>query len=210
VPQLAWTIDYLVAEALLRSGGKIQFPSTRQDGYAYFDTRIYGHAPGRVYDSSDVWLWLRRGLVTIDNPQINYLAAHNENQFFLMLMSESPREEAVMAQFSSKTLKFDLQQVKEVAQNRNGAEVPPLPLQGGIAKLTVPPRGLVVLRLDHANIDVPPHHALSKPKTGANPGYVKVGAEAAGDVYAAALQAVPGPWDAYVWCTASPKQANRV
>jgi hypothetical protein len=210
VPQLAWTIDYLVAEALLRSGGKIQFPSTRQDGYAYFDTRVYGHAPGRVYNFSDVWLWLGRGLVTIDNPQINYLAAHNENQFFLMLMNESPREEAVMAQFSSKTLKFDLQQVKEVAQNRNGAEVPPLPLEGGIAKLAVPPRGLVVLRLDHANIDVPTHQALSKPKTGANPGYVKVGAEAGGDVYAAALQAVPGPWDAYVWCTASPKQANRV
>jgi hypothetical protein len=164
----------------------------------------------QVYDSGDAWLWLRRGLVTIDNPQINYLASHSENQFFLVLMNESPHAEQATVKFSSDALKFDPHQVKEVAQNRNGMESPPVPLQDGVARLSVPPRGLVVLRLDRAHIDVPTHHISAMPKPGLHPGYLKISAETGGDVYAAALQAAPGPWDAYVWCTASPKQASKV
>lgn len=209
VPQLAWTIDYLIAEASLRSAGKIHFPAARQDGYTYFDSRVYGHAPGQVYDFDSVWLWLRRGLVTIDNPQINYLTAHNDSQLFLLLMNESTQEEEAMVHFSPDALNFNPQEVKAVAQIRNGIAGSPLPLQNGDVRVTVPSRGLVILQLDHANIHVPTHHLSPKSKAGPYPGYLKLSSDG-GDVYAAALQMAPGPWDAYIWSTASPQQASKV
>ena len=45
-PHLAWTIDYLVSDVEMLSDGAIAFPSLRQYGYAYFDSRIFGHAAG--------------------------------------------------------------------------------------------------------------------------------------------------------------------
>lgn len=209
-PQLAWTIDYLVAEASLRSAGKIHFPSVRQDGYAYFDNRVYGHAPGTIYDTNDLWLWLRRGLVTIDNPQMNYLVAHNDNQVFLILMNESQQEETATVHFSPDVLNFNPQTVREVTQLIDSGVAPSPVLQDGAAKITISPRGLLVLRLDHAKIDVPAHHIYSRPTTGQYPGYLKMSTESGVNIYAVALQLAPGPWDAYVWCTAFPQQARSV
>ena len=209
-PHLAWTIDYLVAEAALRSAGRIRFPSLRQAGYDYFDTRVYGHAPGAVYDSGDVWLWLRRGIVTVDNQELNYITAHNVNSFFLILMNESSTEEKASVRFSPDLLKYDPRVVKSVRQISNGIAGLPLSLQDGVASVTVPPRELVVLELDHTHIDMAtqqPHSAL---REGPSPGSVKLSTGFGFDICAAAMQVTPGQWDAYIWCTASSQQVTRV
>lgn len=207
---LAWTIDYLVSEASQRSGGRIDFPSQRQFGYAYFDTRIYGGAPGKIFDADGAWLWLRRGLVTIDNPQFNYLTAHRGNQFFVILMNESSQEERAAVHFSSNELKFDAATVTTVAQIQDGAPAQMLPLRDGTTEITLPPRGLTVLRLDGVNVDVPAHRQLPEPKPAQHPGYVSLKTDASVEVRAATIQIAPGAWDAYVWCTASPEQARKV
>ena len=210
VPHLAWTIDYLVAEASLRSKGKIRFPSQRENGYAYFDSRVYGHAPGKIYESDNAWLWLRRGLVTIDNPQLNYLTAHSGKQLFLILMNENTLAEKAIIRFSADALKFTPEEVKEVAQILDGAVAQSLPLRGGSVEVAVPSRGLVVLRLDGVNVDVPVQHLAGESKAGPNPGAVTVKTEVGVEVRAAALQGLPGSWDAFVWSTASPQQARKL
>jgi hypothetical protein len=103
-PHLAWTLDYLVATAELRSGGRIAFPSQRQNGYAYFDSRVYGHRPGTVLGHEGAWLWLRRDLVAIDNPQLDFLTAHSGDAFFLILLNESDRAEAATVRLSATAL----------------------------------------------------------------------------------------------------------
>ena len=210
VVHLAWTIDYLVAEASLRSKGKVSFPSQREHGYAYFDSRLYGHAPGKIYESDNAWLWFRRGLITIDNPQLNYLTARSGKQLFLILMNENSLEEKAIIRFSANALKFNPEDVKEVAQIREGTAAQSLPLRGGSVHVAVPTRGLVILRLDGLKVDEPVQHLAAKPKAGPNPGYVTVKTDVGVEVRAAALQVLPGSWDAYVWCTASPQQARKL
>ena len=210
VPHLAWTIDYLVAEASLRSNGKITFPSRREQGYAYFDSRVYGHAPGKIYEADGAWLWLRRGLVAIDNPQLNYLTARSGKQLFLILMNENSRQEKAAIRFSADALKFNPDEVKEVAQLGEGEVTQMLPLRNASAEVAVPSRGLVVLRLDGLNVDEPVQHLAVEPKPGPSPGYVTVKTDTGVEVRAAALQVLPGSWDAFVWCTASPEQARKL
>ncbi len=92
-PHLAFTADYLVSEAISRSGGKVSFPYSRQEGFVWFSNRVYGGAPGRVFDDSGVRLWMRKGLVAGSNPEINYITGVSDSHFWLLLCNES-REEA--------------------------------------------------------------------------------------------------------------------
>ncbi|NQU44768.1 hypothetical protein HQ520_15880 [bacterium] len=87
--QLALTIDYLVAQAEVRSAGKIQFPYAKQQGYAWFINREYGVAPGKIYDDPSAMLWLERDLVKLDTPDVDWLAARGPETFHVILMSQS-------------------------------------------------------------------------------------------------------------------------
>jgi hypothetical protein len=172
--------------------------------------RVYGNAPGNIFGTSGAWLWLQRGLVGIDNPQINYLTAHTGNQFFAILMNESSQEEKAAVRFSADALKFDAKTVKTVALIQAGAPVATLPLRNETADVVLPPHGLIMLRLDGVKVEVAAHQLFPEPKPSPNPGYVALKTDAGVEVRAAAIQIAPGPWDAYVWCTASPKQARKV
>ncbi len=88
-PHLAFTLDYVVSEAIQRSNGNVDFPYGKQDGFVWFNNRIFGGGEGRVYDDTAVCLWMRKGLVTINTPQVNYVTAISGNRFWIMLMNES-------------------------------------------------------------------------------------------------------------------------
>ncbi len=206
---LTWTIDYLVAEASLRSGGKIQFPSLRQFGYAYFDTRVYGSEPGKVYDFQNAWLWFKRGLVEISNPQINYLTAHTKNQFFAILMNESSSEERMKVRLASKVLNYDKANAKAVTLIAEGKLTATLPLTDETVEIVLPSRGLVVLRLDGVKNEVPTHRILPEAKPSQYPSVADLDTDTGIKVKAAAIQATSGSWDAYVWCAASPNQVSQ-
>jgi hypothetical protein len=201
---LSWVLDYLVSEALLRSNGAITFPSLRQFGYAYFDYLVYGHAPGTVCGVPEAWLWLRRGLVDLDNPQINYLTAHTRDRLLLILMNENDRPETVNVTFRPEHL-----------PTADGSR-PPGPIRflaGGSgeralsparqAQVTVAARGLTVLELAGLALDVPAHRRLPPPGESAHPDQVAIPIDARHTVTAVALRAEPGPWQAYVWSSAA-------
>lgn len=88
-PHLAFTMDYLITEMQQRSGGKVNFPYVKQDGFVWFNNRIYGAGRGKVMDDGNVRLWMKRGLVTLQNPHVNYVTAISDNRFWILLNSES-------------------------------------------------------------------------------------------------------------------------
>lgn len=92
-PHLAFTADYLVSEAVQRAGGKVSFPYGKQEGFVWFSNRVFGGAPGTVYDDKNVHLWLKKGVLTSDNPEVNYLTAVSDRQLWVLLCNES-RDEA--------------------------------------------------------------------------------------------------------------------
>ncbi|ALL07598.1 hypothetical protein AQ505_20155 [Pedobacter sp. PACM 27299] len=92
-PHLAFTLDFLVTEAIQRSKGSITFPWGKQEGFVWFNNRIYGAGKGTIFDDNRVKLWLKKGLVTIDNPAINYITGISEDRFWLVLLNEAQQEQ---------------------------------------------------------------------------------------------------------------------
>lgn len=93
-PHLAFTLDFLVTEAIQRSSGNISFPWGKQEGFVWFNNRIYGAGEGTVFDDTHVKLWLKKGLVSINNPQINYLSGVSNDRFWVLCLNESQQEQS--------------------------------------------------------------------------------------------------------------------
>ncbi|RKN84439.1 copper amine oxidase N-terminal domain-containing protein [Paenibacillus ginsengarvi] len=87
-PFLSMLEDFLVNLTQLWSNDYIQFPSLRQQGYAYFNSNQYGHAPGRFFGEQEMWLWLDEHIVETDNVQIDWLAARKDGVLGIALMNE--------------------------------------------------------------------------------------------------------------------------
>lgn len=92
-PHLAFTLDFLVTEAIQRSKGNITFPWGKQEGFVWFNNRIYGAGKGTIFDDNKVELWLKKGLVHIDNPAINYITGISDDRFWLVLLNEAQQEQ---------------------------------------------------------------------------------------------------------------------
>lgn len=205
---LSWTIDYLVSEAKLLSNGQIDFPALRQFGYAYFDNLVYGHKPGEVMGEKLMWLWFDRDLLTLDNPQINHLAAQNGKTFAVVLMNANLVAEKV-------TLTLHPEAIDPAAGGFAKARY----LAGGSGEasliensleIELPARGLVAIAVDGLNIKAPSQQGHPAPKPSRRPGLVMAPVDRAMEVRAAAIQIEPGPWDAYVWSTAGSKELREI
>ena len=204
-PHLAWSIDYLVSEAEMLSDGAIAFPSLRQFGYAYFDSRIFGHAPGKVYDDPEAWLLLRRGLVSVDNPQINTLLAWGKKRLHVILTNQSQQAQDVTLTAGEG---FEVEPGVEPQVTVRVGNATPVPLavdgDGQSVKVRVPARGLATVTVTGVKIAPParPQYAADRKAVAA---LVLPGEPA---TRAAAIQVEPGAWHACIWSTASPKQAR--
>ncbi|MDE6526914.1 MAG: hypothetical protein K2L75_06620, partial [Muribaculaceae bacterium] len=88
-PHLAFPADYLVSEAIQRSGGKVKFPFGKQEGFVWFANRVFGGEAGTVFDDKKAKLWLRKGLITSDNPEVNYITAVSDSRLWILLCNES-------------------------------------------------------------------------------------------------------------------------
>ena len=72
--------DFLFSQAYAWSNKAVDFPSVRSQGYHYYSNRHYGFAPGRVYNESNMWLWMKKGLITVDNKQIDWFGARKDGR----------------------------------------------------------------------------------------------------------------------------------
>ncbi|NQU42872.1 hypothetical protein HQ520_06270 [bacterium] len=91
----AFTVDYLMAQAEARSGGKIHFPYVRQQNYVWFTNRIFGPMAGKLYDEEGGVPWLENDLVEVPGVNVDWLAARSKNRFWLILMSQSRESENI-------------------------------------------------------------------------------------------------------------------
>ena len=87
-PHMAFTADFLISEVIERTGGRVNFPYGKQEGFVWFSNRVYGGAPGVVFDDKNASLWLKRGLITSSNPAVNYVTAISDKTFWILLSSE--------------------------------------------------------------------------------------------------------------------------
>lgn len=80
--------DYLVTDVYVKSKAAIDFPSEFIEGYAYLQSKFYGHKQGAVYGES-AWLWMPKKLLELSSDEINYLSARGNNNLFIAFSNQS-------------------------------------------------------------------------------------------------------------------------
>lgn len=92
-PHIALLTDYLITDAIYKSKGKIRFPSQYATGYAYLQTKVYGHEPGEFFADKGIWLWMPAKLLKTDNIQINYLCGRGNGNLYFSFLNQSDKDE---------------------------------------------------------------------------------------------------------------------
>jgi hypothetical protein len=154
-PFTASVLDFLFADAEVRSKGQVAFPAVRQMGYVWFDSRLWGHAPGLIYGES-AWPWLNKEAVTVRNPKVDHLLAHGEGKLHIILMNQSLKEEKVRVKMNESLLGRKLNEAP-LTMHLSNQRGRPVQARAGEFEVSIPVQGLAVLSLDGVTIDVPTH-----------------------------------------------------
>ncbi|NQU44151.1 hypothetical protein HQ520_12755, partial [bacterium] len=206
-PYLAKIQDFLITQAWAWSGRRIEFPWVRQYAYAYFDNRIYGFEPGRFFDEDGMWIWLKRGLIEVDNMQIDWLGARKNGVFAAALMNEDDHPVEVTVALGKEIAgQGSLLRVATVYSATG--EKSETRIENGLLALTVPAKSLVGFSVRSASVKAPRFASASLVDVSAmDPGLTVAlpqGADDFGTGYV--LQIDPESWFAYTFLPYTPDE----
>ncbi|MBR3943373.1 MAG: hypothetical protein IKJ55_08440, partial [Clostridia bacterium] len=148
--QLTLVQDYLFANAFVLSDGNVDFPDTRSQGYAWFNNRHYGSEAGTVYDETDMWPWLKKGTIEIDNKQIDWIGARKDGRAAFVLTNASKAKQTATVTFNEGLGVANTVLVYDKAGNTSEASV-----VNGKVTVTLPAMGILTLAVDAKNVKVP-------------------------------------------------------
>ena len=94
-------IDFRITDCFDRSARQIAFPGLTMAG-SPFRVHAYGAVPGRFYGEANAHLWCPPDLLSIDNGQVEWLAAWGNGKLYLAFWSQSFREQQVSVQINPK------------------------------------------------------------------------------------------------------------
>lgn len=193
---LGWSIDYLLSDAFLLSNGRVEFPAEVQNGYAYFDMKCYGHKPGRAFGEDGLWLWLKRGLVNVDNPQVNYIPMDRNGTLFVIFTNQSRTEEHFIASFGGQSVK--------AARLYNGEGIASAAIGGDRLQFSMPARSVFMVQLPASSLPSPAiHHEVSGVTH--TDSFRTVRAADGITAKGTAIQVRPEFWSGYIWLEAKYK-----
>jgi hypothetical protein len=155
-PQMGLAFDFLVEQARDRSGGRIAFPTVRDDSYVQFRQHLPGYAPGRFFDWEDAWLWMPAGLVTPDSHLINWIsvASTDGSRFGAALSNSSRHPVRTTVRLDRTRLGIPPDAAPDLTVlDAHGLVVSETTLGGDATTIDIPPRGLVALMLNGVHVE---------------------------------------------------------
>lgn len=165
--QLGMTIDWLLSEQTSRSRGAISFPSEFEANYVWFKYHTYGHRPGVFYGDRDVWLWMPRGIVALDNPQVNWVSAEGNGKLYLSLTNASARAQHVTLTFGEPQagIRPDRDHMAWIIRDNGPRE--PVVVKHGRLRTSVSAKGITAVIVAGATLTIKLHQPVT-PTSGDN------------------------------------------
>ena len=158
--------DYLFSNAWVKSDGKVDFPSVRSQGYAWFNNRQYGAEPGTIYNEKNMWPWLKKGAVTIsgateyDAQQIDWIAGRKEDRAAFVLTNAGDKDQTVTLTFGEDLMVVD--GTKATIYDKAG-EITYQTISNGQVTVTVPQKGILTVAVYGDGISAPAHAKIYFP-----------------------------------------------
>lgn len=155
--QLGMTIDWLVTEQIVRSRGAIDFPGEFEADYVWFKYHTFGHRPGRFYGDRNVWLWLPRGIVRLDNPQLNWVTAEGNGKLYLSLTNASARAQTATVTFGATQSGISPHGTYRATVIRDNGRRERATVRDGRLRVSVSGKGITAVVVDGVRLDVALH-----------------------------------------------------
>jgi len=205
-PFLAMLEDFLFAQTWAWSNQQVAFPSLRQQGYAYFNSNQYGHAPGTFFGEEGMWPWLDRAVVSTNHTQIDWLAARKDGKVGIALMNESNEVVTTEIKLGAKA---GADFTGDAILHRVDGSTDKLRFVDGKATVTIPGHTLVGLKIASETVAAPTYaHKIIPERVPA----VDLGNTVAdhGAGKGMVLQLSPDKYFGYVYVTQKPDELKRL
>jgi hypothetical protein len=142
---IAFSEDFLINDITTRSNGNISFPYGLQEGFAWFTNRIYGCGIGKIF-GDEATLFMKRGLITVDQPEINYVTAASKTHFWAILSNEAHEDLNTNVVLGDEIIK-NIKGGNALIYNSEGT-CSTLSINSGAINVTLPKLGLIAISLD--------------------------------------------------------------
>ncbi len=158
-PHATILLDYLVTDVYVKSEGSIDFPSEFIEGYAYLQSKFYGHKPGTFYDTK-AWLWMPKQLIDLSSNEINYLTARGENAFFIAFTNQSKEPLKFTFNLNKDILGFNTTHYVVVHSNKGKSEK--AKITDGSMTLEIASEGITALTIENLMVEPAFQHLMDK------------------------------------------------
>ncbi len=194
---IAMLEDFLITDVWARSDQAIEFPSVRTHGFAWFSSKHYGFAPGKVYDMNDMWLWLDRGIVELDTVMLNYLPAKKDGLLAISFINTAASDVTSTVSLGDKIEGGSSYSGTATLYDANGNKST-TEVKDGKFQITVPAKGINTIALKIDTIKKPAHASMETYTDGSELGGT-VSEHTRGRGYT--LQISPDKYYAYIYAT---------
>ena len=196
--------DFLISQAYAWSDKKVDFPSVRSQGYHYYSSRHYGFAPGKVYNEKDMWLWMKEGLVTVDNKQIDWIGTRKDNRVAFIFTNASDETLTTTVNFGSDVNMTNRVNSVIYTPSGNTTQI----IENKTTNITIPPKTAVAIAFN-ANVTAPGYSKMYETNlTDLSGTHVKSSVIAANDVVGNVVQLSPDSYNVHVYSTYRPASVD--
>jgi hypothetical protein len=148
-PLASVLVDYLVTDAYVRSDAAIDFPSEFIEGYAYLQSKFYGHEAGTFYGEK-AWLWMPGNVLDVSSNEINFLTARGEHALFVAFCNQS--DQALDFSFELNQGLTGFGRVHVVSIRKDNGEMTRGELREGSMQLNISPKGITTIAVGDMEI----------------------------------------------------------
>ncbi len=149
-PHMALLLDYMVTETFIRSKEQIAFPGIYAEGYAYLQSKVYGNRPGNFYDEKNIWLWMPKNLIAVDNQELNYIAGRGNNKLYLAFSNQSDKPVTTKITLNPDLIPFGKEHKVRIWQQNEDMGF--IKAENGEISLSVAKEGITAIAIE--NLDV--------------------------------------------------------
>ncbi len=157
---LTFTLDYLVTTAIQRSKNAVNFPYGKQQGFVWFNNRVYGGRKGTILHDKEVELYLNEQAVRLSSPAVNYLTAISDRYFWLILLNEDHAAHKVDITLNTPFVTNGKECTMYRFAQSNSIIGEELPVNGNMLTIPMENKGIVLLAFPmtqkQTNTDLPP------------------------------------------------------
>lgn len=154
---LAAVQDYLFSNAWVKSEGKVDFPNTRVQGYAWFNNRMYGHEPGTIYNETNMWPWLKEGTISVSSKQIDWIAGRKNGRVAFVLTNAGDNIENITVKLNPE---LGVQEGSIVTIYDKEGNISTTQVMNGIIQISIPQKGIKTIAMDGTNVKAPQYSEI--------------------------------------------------